>query len=94
MIESQAACSHPHLIEVDGLYAYYRCPACGDYFHIIQTMRHTPRDLAAMAHWFTQALVTGGLPPYQQGTAGVYPPTKTTDAPGDGDSNGVPRRGD
>ena len=73
-MEPQAVCSHPHLIEVDGLHAYYRCPACGDYFHIIQTMRHTPRDLAAMAHWFTQAL--NG---------------ETTDAPGDGDSNGVPR---
>jgi hypothetical protein len=43
---------------VDGLFGYYRCPACGDFFNLqlINLVRHTPRDAAAVAHWLTQAL--------------------------------------
>jgi hypothetical protein len=74
----QAACSHPHLDEVNGLYGYYRCPACGDFFNLqlINLVRHSPRDAAAVAHWLIEALKSD---------------TQDTRPHGDGDSrDGVP----
>ena len=77
MSHAAGPCPHDTLAAVDGLFGYYRCPACGDFFNLqlLNTVRHTPRDLAAVVRWLTKALNKDH--------------GKDHDAPGDGDSSGI-----
>lgn len=56
--DTDGRCTHPTLVEMPALYGWYRCPACGDFFNLelIHLVRHTPRDLRAMADAFLDAL--------------------------------------
>ena len=54
-------CSHPVLVEADGLHGFYRCRACGLVFNLVLTVAHTPRDCRAMAHHL--ARLGGPAPP-------------------------------
>lgn len=53
----EQSCPHNTLVAVEGLYGFYHCRACGDFFNLalINLTSHTAADMAAMAHWLFRA---------------------------------------